>query len=382
MALIKCIAGNYQGALMVPTEILAEQHFLEFKNYAAPLGINIELLVGSMKKSKKVEILDKVKNDKIDILIGTHSLIQETVIFKNLGLIVIDEQHRFGVEQRNILRQKGYNPDMLVMTATPIPRTLALILYGDLDISLIDELPPGRKEIVTRYVTEKNRQKAYQFIKKELIKGRQCYIVCPLIEENEKNDLEAAQTLTEKLKKDVFPEFTVEILHGKLNTSIKEEIMNNFRNGTISILVSTTVIEVGVDVKNANIIVIEDSERFGLAQLHQLRGRIGRGNYRSYCILMGKPKTNESKKRINIMIKTNNGFIIAEEDLKLRGPGDFFGLRQHGLPELRIADIFKDKTLLKCAREDIFKVLKDDSIISLKEKKIIEKYLKKIIISI
>ncbi len=375
IALIKCFSGGYQGALMVPTEILAEQHFLEFKKYVIPLGINVELLVGSMKKNKKLEILDNVKNNKIDILIGTHSLIQDSVIFDNLGLIVIDEQHRFGVGQRSLLKKKGYNPDMLVMTATPIPRTLALILYGDLDISVIDELPPGRKEIITRYVSEKNRQKAYQFIKKELIKGRQCYIICPLIEENEKIDLEAAQTLTEKLKREVFPDFTVEILHGRLNVNLKEEIMSNFRDGKIAILVSTTVIEVGVNVKNANIILIEDSERFGLAQLHQLRGRIGRGNYKSYCILMGKPKTYESKKRLNIMIKTSDGFIIAEEDLKIRGPGEFFGLKQHGFPELRVADIFKDKKLLKYAREDVLKILKEDSIISLKEEEIIKNFI-------
>ncbi|MBZ4687166.1 MAG: ATP-dependent helicase RecG [Clostridia bacterium] len=353
LALVKCCAGGFQGAMMAPTEILAEQHFLEFKKLLKPLGFSVELLVGSLTQGEKEKILEKIKTGTLDILIGTHTLIQEKVEFKNLGLVVIDEQHRFGVGQRSALKEKGYNPDMLVMTATPIPRTLALILYGDLDLSIVDELPPGRKEIITRYVAEKNRKKVYEFIKQQLKMGRQCYIVCPLIEESEKLDLEAAQTLAEKLQNQVFQEFKVALLHGKLKTAEKEKIMERFRDGEIDILVATTVVEVGVNVPNANIMVIEGAERFGLAQLHQLRGRIGRGKHQSYCILMGNPKSEESKKRLAIMTKTSDGFKIAEEDLKIRGPGEFFGTRQHGLPELKVANILKDQKILEYAKRDV-----------------------------
>lgn len=357
-ALLKAVDAGYQGALMAPTEILAEQHYLNLKEMAEKLGVKIALLTGSIPKKVKDDILKKLANGTIQIVVGTHALLQEHVKFKNLSLAVIDEQHRFGVMQRATLQRKGFNPDVLVLTATPIPRTLALTLYGDLDVSIIDELPPGRKPIMTRFVPENKRQDAYSFIKKEIDKGRQAYVVCPLIEESEAIEAEAALKLQAELQKDYFQEYKVGLLHGRLSTEEKEAIMSSFYRNEIPILVSTTVIEVGVDVPNASIMVIEGVERFGLSQLHQLRGRIGRGEHKSYCLLLGNLRSKEAKARVKILTTTSDGFVIAEEDLKLRGPGDFFGTRQHGLPEFKVANLLRDGQVLELCRRDAFEMLK------------------------
>lgn len=346
-SLIKAISGGYQGALMAPTEILAEQHYLSIIEMVKPLGIETILLTGSMTKKEKNEKLKKIFSNEAKLIIGTHALIQSEVNFANLGLVVIDEQHRFGVKQRSELQNKGLNPDILVMTATPIPRSLALTFYGDLDLSIIDELPPGRQKIKTYHVTEKMEKNIYQLIYKEIKKGQQAYVVCPLIEESEKLDLDNATELAEHLQNDIYPELNIGLLHGQLPTIEKERIMQEFRQGIIHILVSTTVIEVGVNIPNATIMVIQNAERFGLAQLHQLRGRVGRGSSQSYCILVADPKTPEGKARMKIMTETNDGFKIAEQDLLLRGPGDFFGTKQHGLPELKVADLVQDILLIE-----------------------------------
>ncbi|HHU32232.1 MAG: ATP-dependent DNA helicase RecG [Zhaonellaceae bacterium] len=351
-ALLKAVDSGFQGALMAPTEILAEQHFLNFKDLLTKLGVKVALLTGSMTNKEKDEVLQGLKNGSINIVIGTHALLQEHVKFKKLSLVVIDEQHRFGVVQRATLQEKGFNPDVLVMTATPIPRTLALTLYGDLDVSIIDELPPGRKPVMTRYVPESKRRDAYAFIKEEIKKGRQAYVVCPLIEESEAIEAEAAVKLQEDLQKNFFREHQVGLLHGKMSTQEKELVMARFYDNKIPILVSTTVIEVGVNVPNATIMAIEGVERFGLSQLHQLRGRIGRGEYKSYCLLLGNLRSDEAKARVKILCTTSDGFAIAEEDLKLRGPGDFFGTRQHGLPEFRIANLLRDVEILEICRKD------------------------------
>ena len=304
---------------------------------------------------------ERLKNGEIDILIGTHALLQENVEFKNLGLVVTDEQHRFGVKQRTTIVEKGQNPDVLVMTATPIPRTLALILYGDLDISIIDELPPNRKKIDTFAVTKGMEDRINNFIKVQLEEGRQAYIVCPLVEENEELDLKSVEKLYEKCKIETFPNYRVEYIHGKMKAKDKDDIMMRFKNKEIDILISTTVIEVGVDVPNANIMVIEDAQRFGLAQLHQLRGRVGRGEYKSYCILKYEGKGETVRKRMKVMCDTNDGFIISEKDLELRGSGDFFGTMQHGLPEFKIANLFEDMNILKVTQEAAIKIINKDS---------------------
>ena len=296
----------------------------------------------------------------LDILVGTHAVIQENILFKNLGLAITDEQHRFGVRQRAILSQKGLNPDVLVMTATPIPRTLALILYGDLDISIIDELPPGRKQIETYAVGASMVDRVNNFIKKNVKEGRQAYIVCPLIEESDTLNIKSAEEIYEKFKNDIFKEFKLGLLHGRIKPSEKDEIMEMFKKREIDILVSTTVIEVGVNVPNANIMVIYNAERFGLAQLHQLRGRVGRGEYQSYCILINESKSSVSRERMKILQNTSDGFIISEKDLELRGPGDFFGTKQHGLPDLKIANIFTDMEILKLAQKKAAEILNDD----------------------
>ena len=345
---------------MAPTAILATQHLENFKNILEEMGIKVELLISGITKKNKEGILERLKNGDIDILIGTHAIIEENVIFKNLGLVVTDEQHRFGVKQRTKIAEKGKNPDVLVMTATPIPRTLALILYGDLDISIIDELPPNRKKIETFAVSKKLEQRVDSFIQKQIEEGRQAYIVCPLVEENEEMDLQSVQKLYEKYKAEIFPQYKVEYIHGKMKAKEKDEIMAKFKQHEIDILISTTVIEVGVDVPNANIMVIEDAERFGLAALHQLRGRVGRGQYQSYCILKYEGKGETVRKRMKVMCETNDGFIISEKDLELRGSGDFFGTMQHGLPEFKIANLFEDMNILKSVQSVAIRIIEDD----------------------
>ena len=309
------------------------------------------------------------ENGDIDILIGTHAIIEDNVKFKNLGLVVTDEQHRFGVKQRTKIAEKGENPDVLVMTATPIPRTLALILYGDLDISIIDELPPNRKKIETFAVNKNMTDRVNAFIEKQLKEGRQAYIVCPLVEENEEMDLKSVEKLYETYSKEIFPQYNVEFLHGKMKPREKDEIMEKFKDGKIDILISTTVIEVGVDVPNSNIMVVENAERFGLAQLHQLRGRVGRGEYKSYCILKYEGKSENVKKRMKVMCETNDGFIISEKDLELRGSGDFFGTMQHGLPEFKIANLFEDIDMLKMVQTVAMKILEKDPKLEKEENK-------------
>ncbi|NLB89233.1 MAG: ATP-dependent DNA helicase RecG, partial [Syntrophomonadaceae bacterium] len=331
LAMAKSVASGYQSALMVPTEILADQHYVSLSKFFSKTEVIIARLTSSTPTAEKRMIMEALAEGNIDILVGTHSLIQDEVVFKNLGLVVIDEQHRFGVKQRATLANKGFYPDVLVMTATPIPRTLALTVYGDLDLSIIDEMPPGRKPIKTYYVKNSHRDKVYGFIKNEIKKGAQVYIICPLVEESEKLDLQAAISLYEELKEDILKEFKIGLLHGRMKSTEKEYIMEQFKQGNINVLVSTTVIEVGVDVPNASIIVIEQAERFGLSQLHQLRGRVGRGNIESYCFLIADPKTEEAIRRLKAMEKTNDGFVLAAEDLIIRGPGDFWGVRQHGL---------------------------------------------------
>ena len=369
----KAVKCGYQAAIMAPTAILATQHLENFKKIFDDINIKCELLISAMTKKKKSELLERLNNGEIDILIGTHALLQENVKFKKLGLVVTDEQHRFGVKQRTTIVEKGQNPDVLVMTATPIPRTLALILYGDLDISIIDELPPNRKKIDTFAVTKGMEERINNFIKIQLKEGRQAYIVCPLVEENEELDLKSVEKLYEKCKTETFSEYKVEYIHGKMKAKEKDEIMLKFKNKEIDILISTTVIEVGVDVPNANIMVIEDAQRFGLAQLHQLRGRVGRGEYKSYCILKHEGKGDTVRKRMKVMCDTNDGFIISEKDLELRGSGDFFGTMQHGLPEFKIANLFEDIAILKVAQEEAINILKKDPNLEQKENEILKK---------
>jgi len=378
IAAYKAVKSGYQAAIMAPTAILATQHYEEFKKILAPLGIRCELLLGATTAKNKRIILEKLINGEIDVLIGTHALLTENVNFKNLGLVVTDEQHRFGVKQRGVIASKGNNPDVLVMTATPIPRTLALILYGDLDISIIDELPPNRKKIETFAVTKKMEERVNNFIKKNIKEGRQAYVVCPLVEEKEeeiiddepKKDLKAVKEWTQIYKEQIFPEFRVECVYGKMKPKEKDEIMTKFKNGEIDILVSTTVIEVGVNVPNANIMVIENSERFGLAQLHQLRGRVGRGEYQSYCILKYDSRCSQvGKERMKTMEQTNDGFVIAEKDLELRGTGEFFGTKQHGIPEFKIANLFVDMPILKSVQSVALKIENEDRGLSLEKNK-------------
>ena len=356
----KAVKSGYQVAIMAPTAILAEQHLQNFKRILERFGIKCELLVSNITKKNKQIILDKLSNGKIDILIGTHAILEENVIFKNLGLVVTDEQHRFGVKQRAKIVAKGNNPDVIVMSATPIPRTLALILYGDLDISIIDELPPNRKKIETFAITKDLEERLNNFVKKLINEGRQAYIVCPLVEDSEDSDLKSVTALAEKYKTEIFKEYRLEYLHGKMKPKEKDEIMLKFKNGEIDILISTTVIEVGVDVPNASIMVIENAERFGLAQLHHLRGRVGRGEYKSYCILKNEGHSKTSKERMKIMCQTNDGFIISEKDLKLRGSGDFFGTAQHGVPEFKIANLFENIQELKIVQNLATNIIQED----------------------
>ena len=368
LALASAVLNGYQGALMAPTEILASQHYDSFKEILERFNIKSELLVGSLTKKQKEKVLEKVKNQEVDILIGTHALIEDKVEFKNLGIVITDEQHRFGVRQRGRLSNKGDSPDILVMTATPIPRTLALILYGDLDISIIDELPPGRQPIETIAIEHKRRNEAYEnLVRSEVQKGRQVYVVCPLVEESEKIEATAASELVEELKREFFSDLRVGLLHGKMRPTEKDAIMDDFKNKKLDILVSTTVIEVGVNVPNATLMIIENAERFGLAQLHQLRGRGGRGKHKSYCILIYNSKTEVCKERMAIMEETTDGFKISQKDLEIRGPGEFFGTRQHGLPELKVANIFKHIKILKQAQLEARYIIGQDRRLQLKE---------------
>jgi ATP-dependent DNA helicase RecG len=356
MAIMVAAECGYQSALMVPTEILAEQHFINIYSIAEDLGLKICLLTGSVKDRP----LNEIASGDMDIIVGTHALIQEGVVFKNLGLVIVDEQHRFGVMQRALLRKKALNPDVIVMTATPIPRTLALTLYGDLDYSIIDELPPERTPIETLLFSPKQKEAIYKFIKEEVKEGRQVYVVYPVIEESEKTDLRSAIKGKQAFENS-FPELKVGLIHGKIKPQEREQIMRSFKQGELDLLVSTTVIEVGVDVSNATLMLIIHAERFGLSQLHQLRGRVGRGAYRSYCILVGyEPYGEDARRRLNIMAKSNDGFKIAEEDLNIRGPGEFFGTRQSGMPDLKIANIVRDAKLLSIARGEAFTLIQKD----------------------
>ena len=356
----KAVKSGYQVAIMAPTAILASQHLESFTQILGAYGIKCELLISNITKKRKEEMLERLKNGEIDVIIGTHALLEENVVFKNLGLVVTDEQHRFGVKQRGTIVAKGNNPDTLVMTATPIPRTLALILYADLDISIIDELPPNRQKIDTFAVTKRLEERVNNFVKKQIDEGRQAYIVCPLVEENEEINAQSVLELAERYKNEVFADYKVEYLHGKMKPKEKDEIMEKFKKGEIDILISTTVIEVGVNVPNASIMIVENAERFGLAQLHQLRGRVGRGEYKSYCILKYQGNSDIIRQRMSIMQETNDGFKISEKDLELRGSGEFFGTKQHGLPEFEIANIFQDMPMLKNIQSIASNILQED----------------------
>ena len=353
------IKNGYQATMMAPTEILATQHYESLLKILAPAGINIRLLTGSTPAKEKKEIKKALFDGEIDLIIGTHALIQNDVAFKNLALVITDEQHRFGVKQRAQLSEKGEDVHTIVMSATPIPRTLGLILYGDLDISILDELPPGRQEIRTDVVDSRYHKRLYKFIKDAIARGEQCYIVCPAVEENETN-IKSAEELADELANGEFKGYNLGILHGKMKPKDKEAIMKSFASGKVSLLVATTVVEVGVDVPNATIMVIENAERFGLSTLHQLRGRVGRGNKKSYCVLVSDAKGETARERLMTMKKYSDGFKIADTDLKLRGPGDFFGSRQHGLPELKIADMVEDMDTLQNAQECAKSILRND----------------------
>lgn len=360
-AMIIAAESGYQAAMMAPTEILAEQHYRNLKVWSDKIGLKIELLTGSQKTAEKTALKSKLMTGEIDIAIGTHALIQEGVSFRNLGLVVVDEQHRFGVLQRSMLRKKGMVPDVLVMTATPIPRTLAMTMYGDLDVSVIDELPPGRKEIKTRVFSENQRNRVYDIIRREVQKGNQIFIVYPLVAESEGLDLRDATRMSEHLQKEIFPEFRIGLIHGRMKGSVKDKVMEAFIGKQIQILVSTTVIEVGIDIPKASLMIIEHAERFGLSQLHQLRGRVGRSDTPSFCILLVQhTRSDDARKRLRIMEETNDGFRIAEEDLIIRGPGEFMGTRQAGLPDFRVADIVRDGHILNHAKKDAFELVADD----------------------
>ena len=359
-ALLTAVDNSAQGAFMVPTEILAEQHYLNVLPYCEALGIKVALVTGALKGKERKATYQEIKEGKICIVVGTHSLIQKEIQFKSLGLAVIDEQHRFGVLQREAIGKKGKQPHLLIMTATPIPRSMALTLYGDMDISFLDELPPGRQSINTRVYYQKQQNKAYKIMGSELKLGRQAFVVCPLIEESEEIDLKAAASVLKSIQ-EKFPQYTACLIHGKLKKEERQKIMRRFLKNEIQVLVATTVIEVGIDIPNATIMVIEHAERFGLAQLHQLRGRVGRGKYLSHCMLLAYfPISEEGKARLKVMQSSRDGFEIAEEDLKIRGPGDFMGTRQSGLPILKIANLVRDIKILSIARKEAFLLIDRD----------------------
>ncbi|HVP80910.1 MAG TPA: ATP-dependent DNA helicase RecG [Thermodesulfobacteriota bacterium] len=364
VALFTClyvIECGYQAAIMAPTEVLAEQHFLNLHRWLEPVGVKVGLLTSSVKGSDREDLYQRIRTGNVQLVIGTHAVVQEAVEFNRLGLAVIDEQHKFGVVQRGLLKKKGESPDVLVMTATPIPRTLAMTIYGDLDVSLIDEMPPGRVSVETKVFPESARARVYRIVEEEIKKGRQAFVVYPLVEESEKLDLKDATRMAEHLQKEIFPEFRVGLLHGRMKSDEKEAMMTEVQRGRIQILVATTVIEVGIDIPNASVMVIEHAERFGLSQLHQLRGRIGRGCYPSKCILLAQYRSSEEARvRLRAMEKTTDGFKIAEEDLGIRGPGEFFGIRQSGLPDFRVAHIVRDTPILIEARKEAFRIVQED----------------------
>ncbi len=359
-ALLAAVANDFQAALMAPTEILAEQHSRTLEAYLSRARVRRCLLRGGMGSSERRELLARIASGDLDIVVGTHALIQSDVHFVNLGLLVIDEQHKFGVLQRATLREKGWHPHALVMTATPIPRTLTLTAFGDLDLSTIDEMPPGRGRVITRLVPPEKRTVAYEFVRKQLRRGRQCFVVAPLVRAGENDDVASATSLAETLQAGEFRDFTVALVHGQMPAEAKDQVMGRFRQERAHVLVATSVIEVGLDVANATVLVVENAERFGLSQLHQLRGRIGRGAASSYCLLFAQSATEAAQQRLDVLTRTRDGFRIAEEDLKLRGPGEFFGTRQHGLPELRVGDIVADYDLLRLARRDAFDLVASD----------------------
>lgn len=361
LASLHVVENGYQAAIMAPTEVLAEQHYLLIHRWMEPLGLKVALLTSSIKGQEREALHEGIRKGEIHLAIGTHAVIQEAVEFQRLGLAVIDEQHKFGVLQRARLKRKGEHPDVLVMTATPIPRTLAMTIYGDLDVSVIDEMPPGRTPVETRVYPEAARQRVYRRVEEEVKKGRQAFVVYPLVEESEKLDLKDATRMAEHLQKEVFPTFRIGLLHGRMRSEEKEAMMMAFKEGGIRILVATTVIEVGIDVPNASIMVVEHAERFGLSQLHQLRGRIGRGRHPSTCILLAQYRSSEEARvRLRAMERTNDGFQIAEEDLALRGPGEMMGVRQSGLPDLRVAHLVRDTAILSEARREAFRLIEED----------------------
>ncbi len=359
-ALWMAIGSGLQGALMAPTEILAEQHYLTLRRLLAPLRVRIALLTGGGTKRTRDALRRDVTAGEIDLVVGTHALLEQAVAFKRLGVVVVDEQHKFGVMQRAALRRKGFHPDVLIMTATPIPRTLSMTAYGDLDVSILDEMPPGRGVIKTYVRGPEKRPEVYAWVRGQVLDHRQAYVVCPLIEGSEKLQAEAAVALAQRLREDPFGDVPVALLHGRMPADDKDAVMEQFRAGAVKVLVATSVIEVGIDVPQATIMVIEDADRFGLAQLHQLRGRVGRGADTSYCILLTSPRTDAARERMDVMAQTRDGFVIAQKDLELRGPGEIFGTRQHGLPELRIADLIADLPLLEAARSEARLIVERD----------------------
>jgi ATP-dependent DNA helicase RecG len=371
--ILEAVESSYQTAVMAPTEILAEQHYLNLHPLLDALGVRAVLLKGELKAKEKRKAYELIAGGEVQVIIGTHAIIQQKVNFARLGLAIIDEQHRFGVMQRANLKRKGYNPDVLVMTATPIPRTLALTVFGDLALSVIDELPPGRLPVSTRRCYDRDRAKLYSFINKQVRSGSQVYIVYPLVEETDKLELKAATDMAAHLQSSIFPHLKLGLIHGRMNSQDKVQIMQDFKQHRLHILVATTVIEVGIDIPNASLMVIEHAERFGLSQLHQLRGRVGRGSEKSYCVLVVHyPVTDDAKLRIQAMLNYQDGFMIAEEDLRIRGPGEFLGTRQSGIPDLRVANILRDANLLESARKEAFALIKDDPGLNLPQHKLVK----------
>jgi len=358
--LVFTVDNGYQGAIMVPTEILAQQHYQNLRSMLAPLGIVVDLFTAGVKSAEREELLKRIENGESQVVVGTQALIQEKVVFKKLGMVVADEQHKFGVMERARLKAKGWFPHVLVMTATPIPRTLTLTVFGDLDVSVLDELPPGRKKVRTYWIGPAKLPGAYAFIREEVTKKRQAFIIYPLIEESESLEVKAATEMFRHLRDRVFPEIKLGMVHGRMPSGEKEKIMKDFRDKIIDVLVSTVVVEIGIDIPDATVMLIENAERFGLAQLHQLRGRVGRSRHQSYCILQGNPRTEDGIKRLQAMKNIDDGFVIAQEDLDIRGPGEFFGTRQHGLPEIRIGRILADVELMEFARRQAFRIIEKD----------------------